>query len=71
MKPSNKFSTVLDIYDKNNINNSFSYMNINGNSEENIFKIYNKIEEEKKNSIENEFNSVKTFLENISKEISN
>ena len=46
-------------------------MHINGNSEENIFKIYNKIEEEKKNSIENEFNSVKTFLENISKEISN
>ena len=71
MKPSNKFSTVLDIYDKNNINNPSSYMHINGNSEDNIFKIYNKIEEEKKNSIENEFNSVKTFLENISKEISN
>ena len=69
MKPSNQFPSVLDIYEKKNINNPNNYLHINGNSNETIFKIFNKLDDEIKKSINNNFNLVKEFLDNINKEI--
>ena len=70
MKPSNKFPSVLDIYEKKNSQNPNNHLHINGNSNENIFKIFNKIDDEIKKSINNDYNKVKDFLDNINKEIS-
>ena len=70
MKPSNKFPSVLDIYEKKNSQNPNNHLHINGNSNENIFKIFNKIDDEIKKSINNDYIKVKDFLDNINKEIS-
>ena len=70
MKPSHKFPSVLDIYEKKYSKNPNNHLHINGNSNENIFKIFNKLDDEIKKSINNDFNVIKDFLDNINKEIS-